>query len=190
MAKKEEEAEGKEAGHEEAPKGKSKKKLIIIIVAAVVVLGGGAFFMMGGKKADTKETEHKEEEKHYVSAQLDPFIVNLSESSAFLKTTLLVEYDPALLTSGEGGEGGGGAEGGHGAGEGEKKAGLPPVMKAREPMIRDAVIRVLSSKKTADVLIPEGKENLKQELVEAINEAIGLPEGPVVAIYFTEFIIQ
>ena len=63
-------------------------------------------------------------------------------------------------------------------------------MQAREPMMRDAVIRVLSSKKAVDVLSPEGKEKLKEELVEAINEAIGLEEGPVVNVYFTEFIIQ
>ncbi len=64
------------------------------------------------------------------------------------------------------------------------------MMAGREPMIRDAIIRVLSSKTTDDLLNTEGKERLKEELIEAINEAIALDEGPAVGVYFTEFIIQ
>ncbi len=191
MAKDEEKQEGKEAAPaaegEAAPK--SKKKLIIIVaVAAVVVIGAAAFFMMGGKKeegAEGKPEEHAEEHKHYEQAELQTFIVNLSETSNFLKVKLLLEYDAEILA-----KAGGEAGGGHGGGEGEKAAGLPGVLGTREAMIQDAVIKVLSSKKAADVLTIEGKEQIKEELLEAINEASQLEEPPIVAVYFKEFIVQ
>ena len=101
---------------------------------------------------------------------------------------ILLEYDPKILEqaaqhSGSTGEGGSGAGGG-------EKAVVPAVLSARIPMIRYSIIRVISSKKAEQVLTPDGKESLKEELIEAINEAIGLSENPIVAIYFTDFIIQ
>ncbi len=191
---------------EEAPaevKPKSKKKLIIIIAVVVLLLGAGvpAFMMMSGgedKKAAADgegHEEHAEEEhggKHYRLAKLDPFIANLGENTAFVKVTMLIEYDPEILENSGSGHGGGGAygAGGSGGGDGAESTALPPVMKAREPVIRDSILRVLASKKTAEVLTGEGKEKLKEELIEAINEATGLEQGPVVNIYFTEFIVQ
>ena len=65
-----------------------------------------------------------------------------------------------------------------------------PQIAERLPMIKDAVIKVLSSKKAEEVLSADGKEHLKEELIEAINEAIGLEEGPVTGIYFEDFIVQ
>ncbi|MCB0319093.1 MAG: flagellar basal body-associated FliL family protein [Bdellovibrionales bacterium] len=186
-------------GGEDKPK--SKKKLIIIIAAAVVVLGGGAgaFLMMSGGD-ENAEGEHGdahvqeiEEEAHLATAELEPFIVNLSEQTSFLKIKVLIEYDPELLNMGHdhggGGAYGGGGSGGGGGGEGAG-GGLPSVMAEREPMIRDAVIRVIASKTAKQVLSTEGKEELKEELLDAINEAIGLDEPAVVNLYFIEFIIQ
>lgn len=177
---------------EAAPAPKGKKKLIIIIAVVLLLLvgGGGGFMLMGGDKPkDEKAEEAHEEEKHYAHAKLDPFIVNLAQSGSFLKIALLIEYDPALV-EGQGGEGGGGGHGGGGGGGGGAPAGLPGVLGLREPMIRDSIIRVLSSKKGEEVLTVQGKDQLKEELVEAINEAVGLEEHPVVAVYFTEFIVQ
>lgn len=190
MAEKEKDEE-KEEGQEEGGK-KSKKKLFIIIGLVVLLLGGGVpFLMMGGdKKEGEAHEEHHEEEKHYATAKLEPFIVNLSENSTFLKVTLLLEYDPALLEVAEKAAGGGGGHGSGGGGEEGAEGGLPGLMSQRLPMLNDAIIRVLSSKRAQEVLTPDGKEQLKQELIEAVNEAIGLDEGPVVNIYFTEFIIQ
>lgn len=190
-----EEAEKKEGegGEEAAPAGgKSKKKLIIIAVVALLAIGGGAFAFLGGSKPHEGEhAEEIEEKKEYKLAELDTFIVNLSESTSFLKVKMLVEYDPAVIAGAEGGAEGGGGHGGGGAGGGgAEKQELPPALKARYPMIRDAIIRVISGKRATDVLTVTGKETLKQELIEAINEAAGLDEPPVVNVYFTEFIIQ
>lgn len=190
-----EEAEKKEGegGEAEAPAGgKSKKKLIIIAVVALLAIGGGTFAFLGGSKPpEGDQTEEIEEKKEYKVAELDTFIVNLSESTSFLKIKMLIEYDPAVFGGATGGAEGGGGHGGGGAGGGEAdKAELPPALKARYPMIRDAIIRVISGKRATDVLTVTGKETLKQELIEAINEAAGFDEPPVVNVYFTEFIIQ
>lgn len=189
---KDEAAEGAEA----AAKPKSKKKLIII-VAAVLVLGGGgaAFALMGGSKAPAEGEEHaqaEEEHKHYATAQLDTIIVNLSENSSFLKVKMTLEYDPEIVAKAEGGAEGGGEGGGHGGGGagGAEEGGLPHFITAKEAFIRDAIITVLSSKTPAEVLSVEGKETIKEELIEAINGAIGLEEGPIVNVYFNEFLVQ
>ena len=198
MAKEENEAQPEAQATEAKPKG--KKKLIIIIGAVVllIVIGGVAvLFLSGGSKTEGEGEEAAKEEHepvHYMQARLEPFIVNLSESTSFVKVSMVLEYDPKILERGGGhGEGGGGYGGGGSGGGGEGEGGgggLPPVMKEREPMIRDAVIRVISSKKSAEVLTVEGKDKLKEELLEAINEAIGLEESAVVNIYFDDFIIQ
>jgi len=190
MADKEkEEAPAAEAA---APKPKSKKKLIIIAVVGVLVLGGGIGFtlMGGGKKHEAAEEEPTEETKHYETVELDTFTVNLSMNSSFLKIKMILEYDPEIMAkTGEHGHGGGGAYGGGGSG-GEDKKGLPGILGERTPQIRDAILRTLTSKRAEEILTPEGKEQLKEELIDSINEATGLEEGPIVNIYFVEFIVQ
>lgn len=182
----------------EEGEAKPKSKMMLFIIIGVVVLlasvGGSIMFLGGSGEDEQAEGEGHEEEElevHYQIAELDTIIVNLSENSSFLKVKMLIEYDPNLAMGAMGGAGGGhggGAAGG--GGEPAGRGGMPGVMGEREPMIKDAIIRVLSSKTAAEVLSPEGKDDLKEELIEAINDATGLDEGPVVNIYFVEFIIQ
>lgn len=187
--------EEKKEGEEGEEKPKSKKMLIIIIAVVVLLLGGGGaavVLMSGGEEhAEGDEGVHEiEETVELATVELEPFIVNLSEQTSFLKVKLLIEYDPELLNMGHA-HGGGHAYGGGGSGGGgEAEAGLPGVMADREPMMRDAIIRVISSKTPKEVLTSEGKELLKEELVESINESLGLDEPAVVNVYFLEFIIQ
>lgn len=194
---KKDEKEGTEG--EEAPKGKSKKKLLMILIPVILLLvgGGAAFFLMGGKPAakegESEEVVEEAKPKKYATLKLDPFIVNLSENISFLKTTVILEFDPEIFILAEKAHAGHGeAHGGGGAGGGAKEegGGAPARMTERQPMVRDAIIHTLSSKKVADIIDKEGKEKLKEELIESVNEAIGLPENPVVNIYFIEFIIQ
>lgn len=194
MAKgKEEEKEG--GAEAEAAKPKSKKKLIFIVVGLVVLLAGVGvpmFLMKGSAKTDAEQEEEvKEEVKKIKLADMGLFVVNLSESSSFLKVGLKAEYDAGLLEELEaGGHGGGKGHGGGGAGGEEKEDALPHAMKEREPIIRDAVIRVLSSKHVDEVLTPDGKEKIKEELIEAINEATALEEPIVTGVFFSEFMVQ
>ncbi len=114
-----EEAEKKEGEGGEEAKPKSKKMLIIIIVVVLLVVGGAAaFFLLGGKKEEAEGAleEHAEshsEEKHYATAELEPFIVNLSENASFVKAKIMLEYDPSILEKAE-----------HGAAEGGVKVAV------------------------------------------------------------------
>ena len=65
------------------------------------------------------------------------------------------------------------------------------------PMIRDGVLRIISSKKPSELFTVLGKERLAEEVRMAINRMVGAPlgfpnpeEGPVRAVLFTMFIVQ
>ena len=168
--------EEKEKAEEGAAKGGGKKKLIIIIIAVVVLLGGGvgAFFALKKKPADaeggeeggdtgedTAEGGGEEVELPPAILPLDTFIVNLQVKGSFLKTTLQLEFT---------------------------EPELPHTIEHDTPKVRDAIIRVLTSKAAADILGAEGKEKLREELKKAVNEA--LKSEDVTNVYITEFIIQ
>jgi flagellar FliL protein len=193
-------AKTEEAPAEGAPKKKSKKVIFIALGVVLLVAGAGVpMFLMGGAPEETAvapEEDHNEEVKHLETADLGSFVVNLSEATSFLKAHLLVEYDnmvvekqmkPHADAKGHAAEEGGG---GHGGGEKVGAAPLPEFMAKREIQIKDTILKVLSSKKADDVLTPDGKERLKDELIEGLNEAVGLEEPPLTSVYFTEFIIQ
>jgi len=195
-AKEEKEGEHKEA----APK--SKKKLIIIIAVALVVLlggGAGAFLLLGKKAAEHREGEEDAEAPRVLKlAKLDPFIVNLSDQKIFLKVVMSVEYDDEIMKKIAAGTGAAAGEGGgHGAGGGAGGGGapvdpfaVPAPMIEKEPKLRDAVIRIMSAKKLQDVLTGEGKKQLGDELVEALNTTMGYEEPAITAVYFLEFLAQ
>ena len=184
--KKKDEAEESEGQEQAKPAGKKKLFIIIGAVVGLLVLGGVGMMFMGGAKEEAAEEEMAEDaEKHYQVLELDTMIVNLSESSSFLKVKLSLEYDPAVIERAMNkahGGGGSGGEGGAGA--------APPIFTERGPMLRDAIIRILSSKTSAEVLSPSGKEAMKEELLRGINEALGFEEDLIVNLYFDEFLVQ
>jgi flagellar FliL protein len=172
-----EEKEDKEKKEGEGAGKKSKKKLIIIIAVVLVVLiggGVGAFLALGSKPKEGAEGEdggEGEEETETEEAAdgalpgavvpLDPFIVNLLIKGSFLKTTIQLEFS-------------------------EPEA--PHSFEASIPKVRDAIIRILSSKEAKEILSAEGKEKLRGEVREGVNKT--LESEDVVQVYFTEFIIQ
>jgi flagellar basal body-associated protein FliL len=152
------------------------------------------FLMGGGDEEELVVEEEHETPKRLETADLDVFVVNLSETSALVKVHIVIEFDAALVekqTKTEGGEGGGGGHGGGASGGGEAAGPvIPEHFTKRMSQIKDAVIKILSAKRSDDLLTVEGKERLKDELLEGINEAIGLEEPPVTGVFFTEFMIQ
>lgn len=175
----EEQQEGQE-GEEQPKKGKGKLIIIIVVLLLVVGGGGGAFMMMGGEEEDNPDEGVFVEEK-LEAKKLEPFVVNLRGGRSFLKLTLMIEYDLGLL-------------GFIGSAEDSEEMpigdDLPGALGTRKPMIRDAVLTVLSSKSATNLLTVEGKEQLKEELIEAVNDAVDLDEAPVTGVYFLEFLVQ
>jgi flagellar FliL protein len=190
----EDEEEGTEGeGGAEAPEGKKKSKLLLIIIVAVVLLlggGGAAFFLMsGGDTPEGEEVEEKQVTITYGTVEMKPFIINLADNRSYLKTILLLEYEPTLV--GELPEQDEEAPVSPNSGERAPLAGnLPGKLRVREPMIRDAVLTLISNKRREDLISSEGKEILKEELLEVINDAGGLEDAAIIAVYFIDFIIQ
>jgi len=61
-------------------------------------------------------------------------------------------------------------------------------LNARMPIINDCITTILSSKTFEDVYTMEGKDILRVEIVDALNER--MPEHEVIYAYFTEFVVQ
>ncbi|MCC6220153.1 MAG: flagellar basal body-associated FliL family protein [Deltaproteobacteria bacterium] len=167
-------AEEKEAQEktDAAPAKGGSKKLIIIILAVLLLLaiaGAGAFFALSGSKHEAGEDGEEEEEEGEEGLEelpgavfpLEVFIVNLGVKGSFLKASIQLEFvEPEL----------------------------PPTLDNDVPKLRDAIIKVMSSKTATEILTAEGKEQLRNDIKDVVNETIGGEE--VLQIYFTEFIIQ
>jgi flagellar FliL protein len=60
------------------------------------------------------------------------------------------------------------------------------------PQMRDAVLLLLSSKTTDQLLGPSGKTTLREELIAELNKILKKKKmkKPVKNLFFTEFLIQ
>ena len=162
-------AEAKEeahAGEEKEPAPRSgNKSLILIIVVLVVALAGGIgaylFLFSGAHKpaSDSKKEEQKEVKTSLIA--LDAFVLNLSERGRFLKVTMQFELADAANAA---------------------------LVADKTPQLRDAIITLVSSKSVESVSSPEGKFQLKDELLLRANQAMG--KDIFKNLYFTEFVMQ
>jgi flagellar FliL protein len=163
----EEVREAQEEQAEEKPGKGSSLKLIIIVVAAALVLAGGgvgAYVFLAGKKADSSEGGHGEQkaaESQSALVPLEPFVVNLSAPGRYLKVSIQFEI---------------------------KDTSSQEMVTQKMPILRDAVITLLSSKSSEAVSGPEGKYELKDEILFRANQALG--KEVFKNIYFTEFVMQ
>ena len=145
--------------------GKGNKKLIIIAGAILLLLASGflAYIMLYGEKGKAGTAAQKKEESSgkdmFVS--LDPFVMNLAEQGRFLKLSMQFE-----LTD----------------------KSYQPMVLDKIPKLRDAIIILISSKDSESLSSPEGKFQLKDELLLRANQIIG--KGVFKNLYFTEFIMQ
>ncbi len=181
--------EEKEEGAAEGKEGKKGgNKLIIFIVAGVLVLLlvigiVVAVLMMGGDEqaadpnaagggGDQALQEKQQQAKKVANSDmltigpmfpLDQFIVNLLTQSGrrYLKATVNLELSDEALTA---------------------------ELQSKEAVVTDTVINILSSKSLEEISTIKGKEKLKQEIKERINEY--LVDGQVKGVYFTQFVIQ
>lgn len=167
MAKAPPKPEPKAEASTEAPAVKSKKPLFLILGIAVLVLGGGgagAWYFTQPKSAQHAKAEPP---KPPVFINMDAFTVNLQseDSDKFLQTafTLQVKDDAQV-----------------------------EIIKSHLPQVRSRLLLLLSSQKAADILTPEGKNKLAQEIVAQVNkpfEPKGTPQT-VTGVFFTSFVIQ
>ncbi len=172
--------DGDEVVVEKKPKG---NMVLIIVIALLVVLlvGGGAaaFFLLGSHEepakadatqTDAKATPDKKKSKkstdHLTIGPMYPlasFTVNLLSESGnrYLKVVVDLELaDPKMTIE----------------------------MNNKKSLVRDIIIRTFSSKTFEEISTLKGKDKLKDEVLEKINES--LSDGQVRNIYFTDFVVQ
>ncbi len=197
-------AKEKEHGEDVSAEGGEAKKsnkllLIIIIVVLVLVLAiGGVIIalMSGGHEEEAADGTKKEavahgeeetaDENHGdgstdtedgntesshsaggtevgIMYPLDLFTVNLLSESGrrYLKVELNLEI------------------------EGEE---LAHELDTKKPLLRDIIIRILSSKSLEEISTAKGKETLKEQIVSEINPRI--KDGKVMNVYFVDFVVQ
>jgi flagellar protein FliL len=149
------------------PTKSSGTSLVAMVLLAVVGGGGSAWFMMQrGRSADAVHAGEAFAPKYIV--HLEGFTVNLAdtEETHFLRVTMDLGID--RLPEGV---------------EKEKAAvGLPMAR------IRDSVLSVLTVCKAEPLLTPDGKLQLKKNILDALRRNV--PELEVRDVYFTEFLVQ
>lgn len=140
--------------------------IIVVAVSLVVVLASVAIVA----KTTLSKKSHGKEKKHVptVEMPLGEFVVNLADTGnvRYLKTDVVLEVAGEIKAGG----------GGHGEASGP------------QAKIRDAVIEVLSSKHFEDLVKPDGKDELKKDIIKSVNKRIEPSE--VVEVYFNEFAMQ
>jgi len=151
---------------EEGKKSGGKKKLILILIPVLLLLiegGAGAYFFVFHKKSEAKKAVPVAPKKLGIMYDLGSFLVNLADKNAntYAKVSITIELSNQKVQE--------------------------EVVK-RLPIIKDAVINLLSSKTYNEIRTPEGKEELRLELIKRINAI--LVTGGVQNIYFTQFIVQ
>ncbi len=163
----------------EPPKKKGKMLIIIIAVVAVLVLAGGgaAVYLLTSKPAAEKKADghgdeeakaeeaHADDEHPPIYEKLETFTVNLSDHQSYLQTEIQLMVVDAKIQ--------------------EK-------IKAHMPEVRDALIRLLSSKSVEDLALPDGKDKLAEEIQKQVNEVLGIKKksAGVKKVLFASFIIQ
>jgi len=172
MAEEEKDDNGTEEGGKE--KKSSNLVLIIIVVALVLILiiAGIVVAMLAGGDDEPSNSSPSAKEKpaKMMDAMevgpmfpLDTFTVNLLSDSGrrYLKVQMNLELD------------------------GEE---LAAELESKTAVVRDVVIRLLSSKTLEEISTAKGKEKLKEQIVNQLN--LRLRDGNLRHVYFTEFVVQ
>jgi len=169
-------------------KKKFTKKSLLLVVAALLVAaaGAGGFFVYRARAAaaeaakpdkekparhdkdggEAKQDDVEEEDDNVKEVvELQPFIVNLADEQEprYLRMTVSLGLDT---------EGGG-------------EAKPDPLFTTK---VRNALLNVMTTKRSQDVLTVEGKALLRKQLLSAARAAADEPR--VSAIYITDFIVQ
>ena len=179
--------EKKEEESAPAEKKSSNMLMIIIIVVLVLIIIGGAVVALLLMGSDDEEVSNEPQAKEQAAPKkkqrksavafedsrqlseigilypLDTFTVNLKSDAGrrYLKVTMSLEL------------------------EGEE---LSLELDAKAPVLRDRIIRILTSKSLEEISSKKGKQKISDQIMDTLNAMIA--DGQIKGIYFTEFVIQ
>ncbi|MDL2307359.1 flagellar basal body-associated FliL family protein [Desulfovibrio sp. OttesenSCG-928-C06] len=164
-----------------APKKKSKAKWIILLLI-LLLLGGGGFAaykmgfldsFLGGDEAAQQDgsvgggqggsVKIESPTSSLKTATFAPFVANLADpgGNRYIRMTLDVEViSPEVIRE----------------------------LEAQNPRIRDAMIMLLSSKTYGELSSQAGKLQLKNEILDRINQVLGGPK--ITRVFYTDLVVQ
>jgi len=169
------------AATEQAPKKKGLLKRLVLVFLTIMIAAGGAggFYYWRHRaavrtQAAAEATDHKAgaSQKHAAQGdetdvkeviELQPFIVNLADrnETRYLRMTISLGVSD------------------------NNEAKADPIYTTR---VRNAILAVITTKSSDQVLTVEGKSELRKEMLNAARAAVDKPE--IQAIYITDFIVQ
>ena len=155
-----------------AKTGSNKTLITIVIILIIILLGGSGAAFWYLNKTDTAQTQLKEEQNSSdeTLAQigplypLQPFTVNLKTASGkdvYLKATLTLELDDKLLSK---------------------------ELDAKNAVIRDNIIMILSNQTAEDIASDMGKVRICKKIKTKLNSM--LVDGKIRNVYIVNFVIQ
>lgn len=177
-----------EENTEEVKPKKNTLMIVIIAVLVLIIIAGAVVtvILIGGDDQEVQQQMTSPQTKQSSSAPsryregsdiansrklndigilypLDTFTVNLKSDSGrrYLKATISLELN------------------------GEE---LSIELDNKSPVIRDRIIRILSSKTLEEISSKKGKQKVSEQIIDIMNGMI--VDGNVKGIYFTEFVIQ
>lgn len=180
-----------EQTEESAPAEKKSSNMlmivIIIVLVLIIIIGAVvAVLLMGSdeqtqtnnapqvqeKRVDTQKTRRSSSSNSLsdrrlseigVLYPLDTFTVNLKSDAGrrYLKATMSLELDSPELSH---------------------------ELDSKAPVLRDRIIRILSSKTLEEISSKKGKQKVSEQIMDTLNAMIS--DGQIKGIYFTEFVIQ
>ena len=181
-----------EQTEESAPKEKKSSNMLMIIIIVILILiiiigAVVAILLMSSddeaptnntpqaqeRSIETRKTKKSVTNSSYLSERklsdigvlypLDTFTVNLKSDSGrrYLKATMSLELDSSELSH---------------------------ELDSKAPVLRDRIIRILSSKTLEEISSKKGKQKVSEQIMDILNAMI--TDGQIQGIYFTEFVIQ
>jgi flagellar FliL protein len=179
----------KETKEEIVPEKKSKNTLmiIIIVILVLIIVGGAAAVLLLMKdeekpvevqqaqaapqekqvqvktRSDSDEIASRKLSEIGILYPLATFTVNLRSDAGrrYLKATISLELNGKELSL---------------------------ELDSKSAVIRDRIIRILTSKTLEEISSIKGKQKVSEQIVDILNSMI--KDGSVKSIYFTEFVIQ
>jgi flagellar FliL protein len=181
--------ENKEDTQNETKKSKNLLIIVIVAVIALIIIAAAvvAVVLMNDEEqpaANTVQQSAPQSEQRSSSSRsredsddmgsrklseigilypLDTFTVNLKSDAGrrYLKATISLELNGKELSM---------------------------ELDNKSPVIRDRIIRILTSKTLEEISSKKGKQKVSEQIVDTLNSMI--TDGSVKGIYFTEFVIQ
>ncbi|NHM28215.1 flagellar basal body-associated FliL family protein [Desulfofundulus sp. TPOSR] len=154
----------KQTGDENEKKRGGRGRTILLLLLAVIIGGGATFGALWFLGPLSKPVQATPKERPMETLDLGDRVINLADEgpSRYLRVQVVLEYPH------------------------DKK--LVEEIKAKQPMLTEAVLTILRGKTSDEVLPVKNQEAIKKEILDHINSQ--LLHGKVERLYFTDFLVQ